>query len=69
MATNDNNELQELKSLISDRFDRLDLRLNVLENKLDALENKLIFNKIKLNYLQGMTFAIFLCTVFIIIKT
>jgi hypothetical protein len=69
MATNDNNDLQELKSLISDRCDQVDRKLDKLENKLSVLEDKLILNKMTLNYLRGMTFLIFLNTVVIMIKT
>ncbi|MEN9519795.1 MAG: hypothetical protein RLZZ381_2383 [Cyanobacteriota bacterium] len=38
MATNDNNDLQELKSLISDRFDRLDHKLDENKGRLKALQ-------------------------------
>ena len=49
MATKQSTELKELKNFISDRFDKLDFKLEKLTEKVDSIDKRLVAVETKID--------------------
>ena len=52
MTTEQNTELKELKNFISDRFDKVDSRLEKLTEKVDSIDKRLVAVETKVDLME-----------------